>query len=196
MLNAAGPSSGGVAGALENDPIPGQQICAHIKIAIVGGINEPRDAMNTTIYGLLTNADQLAQVKRVGDAMLAFEEGVLWVTPISAASRVVTEETEIRGYHIPKGDTVMPIKASANRDEDVVQDGEVLDVHRDGCPHQSFGNGPHFCQGTHAARRAVEQIKLPVLLDRFPNATLPDQDAVIWHGFGFRGPVTLPVRLN
>jgi cytochrome P450 len=179
-----------------DDPIPEKQIYANIKIAIGGGINEPRDALNTTLYGLLTNPDQLAEVKRNDDWTKAFEEGVRWVAPISASSRLVTEDTEIGGYHIPKGDTVMTIQASANRDEEVVQNGEVFDVYRADCHHQSFGNGPHFCQGTHVARRAVGQIMLPVLFDRFPNMQIPDTDAVIWRGFGFRGPVQIPVLLQ
>lgn len=178
------------------DPIPEKQIYANIKIAIGGGINEPRDALNTTLYGLLTNPDQLAEVKKNQDWMRAFEEGVRWVAPISASSRLVTEDVEIRGHLIPKGDTVMTIQASANRDEDVVENGEVFDVYRGDCRHQSFGNGPHFCQGTHVARRAVGQIMLPVLFDRFPDMTIPDKEAVIWRGFGFRGPVQIPVMLQ
>jgi cytochrome P450 len=179
-----------------DDPIPEKQIYANIKIAIGGGINEPRDALNTTLYGLLTNPDQLAEVKRNDDWMKAFEEGVRWVAPISVSSRLVTEDTEIRGHLIPKGDTVMTIQASANRDEDVVENGEEFDVYRADCVYQSFGNGPHFCQGTHVARRAVGQIMLPTLFDRFPNMAIPDTDAVIWRGFGFRGPVTMPVLLQ
>ncbi|KQI67494.1 cytochrome [Loktanella sp. 3ANDIMAR09] len=179
-----------------DDPIPDSQIYANIKIAIGGGINEPRDALNTTLYGLLTNPDQCAQVVANGDWDRAFEEGVRWVAPISASSRLVTEDTEIRGHLIPKGDTVMTIQASANRDEDVLENGEVFDVYRDKAPHQSFGNGPHFCQGTHVARRAVGQVMLPILFDRFPNMSIPDTDAVIWRGFGFRGPIQIPVLLE
>lgn len=178
------------------DPIPELQIYANIKIAIGGGINEPRDALNTILFGLLSNPDQLDEVKRNDDWDRAFEEGVRWVAPISASSRLVTEDTEIRGCLIPKGDTVMTIQASANRDEDLFEDGEVFKVYRDKNPHQSFGNGPHFCQGTHVARRAIGQVILPILFDRFPNMSLPDPDAVKWRGFGFRGPINLPVLLN
>ena len=178
------------------DPIPEKQIYANIKIAIGGGINEPRDAINTTLFGLLTNPDQLEEVKKNAHWDKAFEEGVRWVAPISASSRLVTEDTEIRGHLIPKGDTVMTIQASANRDEDVVENGEVFDVYREKSSHQSFGNGPHFCQGTHVARRAVAQIFLPVLFDRFPNLSLPNPDDVIWKGFGFRGPIQIPILLS
>ncbi|WOI55264.1 cytochrome P450 [Palleronia sp. LCG004] len=178
------------------DPIELSQIYANIKIAIGGGINEPRDALNTILYGLLTHPDQCEEVVRNADWDRAFEEGVRWVAPIQASSRLVTEDTELGGCLIPEGDTVMTIQASANRDEDVIENGEDFIVYRDKTPHQSFGNGPHFCQGTHVARRAVGQIMLPILFDRFPRMTIPDRDAVIWRGFGFRGPITMPVLLQ
>ena len=178
------------------EPIPQSQIYANIKIAIGGGINEPRDALNTIVFGLLSNPDQLAEVKRNDDWDKAFEEGVRWVAPISVSSRLATEDTEIRGYLIKKGETVMTVQASANRDEDVVENGEEFQVYRDKALHQSFGNGPHFCQGTHVARRAIGQVMLPVLFDRFPNMTLPDPEAVKWRGFGFHGATNLPVLLN
>jgi cytochrome P450 family 104 len=47
-------------------PIPESQMIANVKIAIGGGINEPRDALLTILYGLLTNPDQLEAV-RAGD---------------------------------------------------------------------------------------------------------------------------------
>ena len=178
------------------DPIPQSQIYSNIKIAIGGGINEPRDALNTILYGLLANPDQLEEVRRNDDWDKAFEEGVRWVAPISASSRLVMEDTEIRGCLIRKGDTVMTIQASADRDEELFDRGEEFVVYRDKNPHQSFGNGPHFCQGTHVARRAVAQVMLPVLFDRFPNMSIPRTEDVIWRGFGFRGPVTIPVLLN
>ena len=177
-------------------PIPRSQMFSNIKIAIGGGINEPRDALATIIYGLLTNPEQLEEVKRREAWAETFEEGVRWVAPIQASSRLVLEDTEIGGYDIPKGDTVMTIQASANRDEDLYSDGEDFIVFRDNNPHQAFGSGPHHCAGAHIARRTVGQIMLPLLFERFPNMTLPDPAAVQWRGFGFRGPINLPVRLS
>ena len=178
------------------DPIPQSQIHSNIKIAIGGGINEPRDALLTIVYGLLSNPDQFEAAKRDGLWMEAFEEGVRWVAPIQVSSRLVTEDTEIRGYHIPKGDTVMTIQASACHDEDLYEDGHLYTIFRPKQPHQAFGNGPHFCQGTHVARRMLANIMLPMLFDRFPDMALADADAVRFTGFGFRGPRSLPVVLN
>lgn len=179
-----------------DNPIAVSQMYSNIKIAIGGGINEPRDALCTILFGLLTNPDQLAEVRRNDDWVKAFEEGIRWVAPIQVSARLATEDTSIRGFDIPKGDTVMTIQASACRDEEICGDGEGFNVYRDPAPHQAFGNGPHFCQGTHVARRAVAHIMLPMLFDRFPKMALASADDVIWSGFGFRGPLNLPVRLQ
>jgi cytochrome P450 len=177
-------------------PIPESQIIANVKIAIGGGINEPRDALLTILYGLLTNPDQCEAVRAGEKWRAAFEEGVRWVAPIQASSRLVMQDTEIRGHLIPKGDTVMTIQASANRDEDLFEDGENYNALRESNPHQAFGSGPHHCAGAQLSRRTVGVILLPMLFERFPNMTLPDPARVRWHGFGFRGPLNLPVLLQ
>jgi cytochrome P450 len=178
------------------DPIETSQIYSNIKIAIGGGINEPRDAMLTILYGLLTNPEQLEACKADGLWNAAFEEGVRWVAPIQASSRLVMEDTEIRGHAIAKGEVVMTSQASACHDEDLYDKPEVFNIFRPKTSHQAFGNGPHFCQGTHIARRMLAQIILPMLFDRFPEMSLPDPASVKFWGFGFRGPLGLPVTLN
>lgn len=178
------------------DPIEKSQIYSNIKIAIGGGINEPRDALLTILYGLLTNPDQLEACKADALWNAAFEEGVRWVAPIQASSRLVMEDTEIRGHAIAKGEVVMTAQASACHDEELYDRPEAFNIFRTKAPHQAFGNGPHFCQGTHIARRMLAQIILPMLFDRFPKMQLPDPKAVKFWGFGFRGPLSLPVTLN
>jgi hypothetical protein len=178
------------------NPIPMSQIYANIKIAIGGGINEPRDALATILYGLLTNPDQLEEVKRQDAWADAFEEGVRWVAPIQASSRRATRDLQIDGIDIPEGVTLMTIQASANRDEDLYEDGESFNVFRKKAPHQAFGSGPHHCAGAHISRRTVGEILLPMLFERFPDMRLDKAEDVVWSGFGFRGPLNLPVRLG
>ncbi|SFR06483.1 cytochrome P450 [Poseidonocella sedimentorum] len=178
------------------DPIAWSQILANIKIAIGGGINEPRDAMLTILFGLLQAPEQLVALKVSGEWGKAFEEGVRWVAPIQASSRLVMEDTEIRGITIPRGEVVMTIQASANHDEERFDAPETFNVFRERNIHQSFGSGPHHCMGTHMARLMVGKILLPLIFERFPDMELVDPASVVWKGFGFRGPLNLPVRLN
>lgn len=179
------------------DPIPYSQILANIKIAIGGGINEPRDALCTILYGLLTNPDHVAAVKEDPKWFSeAFEEGVRWVAPIQCSSRLAKEDVEIGGFVVPKGDVVMTSQASAGHDEDVHENGEVYDLFREKKTHQSFGIGAHFCQGTHVARMMLADLLLPMLFERFPNMELRNAEDVVWSGFGFRGPLNMPVYLS
>ena len=179
------------------DPIEHEQILANIKVAIGGGINEPRDSLLTAVYGLLTNPDQMEAV-RADDALWStvFEESVRWVAPIQVSSRRVSEDTELRSCVLRKDELLLTIQASANRDEEIYENGHVFDIFRKKAPHQAFGSGPHYCLGMHIARRAVGQIILPRLFDRFPKMSLPDHSAVVFSGFAFRGPITLPVHLS
>jgi cytochrome P450 len=176
-----------------DDPIEISQIRSNIKIAIGGGINEPRDALLTIVYGLLSSPEQFDTCKRNGLWADAFEEGVRWVAPIQVSSRLVKEDVEIRDCLVPRGDTVMTIQASACHDEELYDAPELFDIFRKKQPHQAFGNGPHFCQGKHIAKRMLAQILMPMLFDRFPNMELAGP--VEFTGFGFRGPAAVPVKL-
>ncbi|EBA17145.1 P-450 monoxygenase [Roseobacter sp. SK209-2-6] len=178
------------------DPLELSQIRANLKIAIGGGINEPRDAFCTILFGLLQNPENTAAVKEDPKWFVeAFEEGVRWVAPIQTSSRRAAAETEIRGFPITKDQIVMTIQASAGHDEEIHENPEVFDLFRANKTHQSFASGPHFCQGTHVARMMVAQILLPLLFERYPNMSLADPAAVPWYGFAFRGPLSLPVTL-
>ena len=180
-----------------DEPMEIEVIRSNIKIVIGGGINEPRDALMTAIYGLLSNPDQRDAVRDGSVSWLSvFEEAIRWVAPIQLSSRRATQDTQIRGYDIHEGDVVMTIQASANHDEDIFEDGHLFNVHRTRTPHQAFGNGPHFCLGTHIARKMVSEIILPRLFDRFPAMSLVEGQPVEFRGFGFRGPVSLPVLLQ
>jgi len=179
-----------------SEPIEMEHIVSNIKIAIGGGINEPRDALMTVLYALLTNPEQKQAVLE-NDSLWgnALEEAVRWVAPIQLSSRLVKEDTTIRDFHIPAGDVVMTIQASANHDEEVYEQPHLFDLFRKNSRHQAFGSGPHFCMGTHLSRRMLADIALPKLFDRFPNMRLIDPAKVIWSGFGFRGPLNLPIHL-
>lgn len=180
-----------------DDPIEHIQILANLKVAIGGGINEPRDSLLTAVYGLLTNPDQREAVRADSNLWPAvFEESVRWVAPIQISSRRVAEDIELRGHLLRKDELILTIQASANRDEDIYENGEQFDIFRKKLPHQAFGSGPHFCLGMHISRRAIGHIVLPMLFDRFPKMSLPDPSAAIFGGFAFRGLLTMPVRLN
>ena len=70
--------------------------------------------------------------------------------------RVATRDAEIAGQPISKGDQLLLMYGSANRDEDVFDEPQAFDVTRDPNPHIAFGFGTHFCLGAALARLELQ----------------------------------------
>ena len=177
------------------DQIELSQVRTNMKICIGGAVIETRDALLSTIYGLLSNPNQLRHCIDINDWASACEEGLRWVAPIQASPRIVKKALVMRGLHIPAGETVMAIQASANHDTVFGHRPEHFDIHRVAALHQSFGEGAHACLGGPAYRLLASQVVLPRLFKRFPALTLAKPDEMTFKGFAFRGPLTLQVTL-
>jgi cytochrome P450 len=88
---------------------------------------------------------------------------------------------------IPKGDQVIVLIGSADRDEKVFPDAHRLIVDRDPNPHVAFSVGPHYCLGANLAKLEA-RIALTHLLERAPGFRLanPDQPVTYRPGFFLR----------
>ncbi|MFT7146493.1 MAG: cytochrome P450 [Yoonia sp.] len=178
-----------------SDPLEISQIRTNMKICIGGAVIETRDALLSTIYGLLRHPDQLRHCKDTGDWDRACQEGLRWVAPIQASPRIVKKALVMRGLLIPEGETVMAIQASANHEEDHWDGADRFDIHRPHVNHQTFGEGAHRCLGDHVYYLLVARIVLPKLFERFPVLCLADPGPVKFKGFAFRGPTSIKVNL-
>jgi cytochrome P450 len=82
----------------------------------------------------------------------AVEELLRWETPVMGIARVAVQDSEIGGCPVKKGDSVMPLLASANCDEAEMPDADQVRFDREGNRHLAFGGGVHRCLGSHLAR--------------------------------------------
>ncbi|WP_046732621.1 cytochrome P450 [Streptomyces humi] len=82
----------------------------------------------------------------------AVDELLRWHPPVLTFRRTAARDTELGGRRIGKGDKVVVLHASANRDERAFTEPGRLDLGRTPNPHMSFGDGPHICLGAHFAR--------------------------------------------
>jgi len=91
---------------------------------------------------------------------------------------------------------VLPAIASANRDESVYAEPDVLDLGRAGASHVGFGHGPHHCVGAPLARMEL-QVALDTLLRRLPGLRFATRDrdgGIAWkNGLSTRGPEHFPI---
>jgi cytochrome P450 len=97
----------------------------------------------------------------------AVDEMLRWWSPVTTFCRTATEDVVIRGQTIKKGDFVVMLFASGNRDEDAWADADVFDVERMPEPmHVAFGWGEHVCLGASLARLEA-RVVYEELLQRF-----------------------------
>lgn len=82
----------------------------------------------------------------------AIEELLRWETPVPGVIRLATEDTEVSGCPVRKGQQVVALVASANTDEDAWEGADDVDFDRAVNKHYAFGAGVHRCLGSHLAR--------------------------------------------
>jgi len=124
----------------------------------------------------------------------AFNEVVRFEAPLRAFSRLTAVDTDIVGTRVRKGQRVLILYASANRDEQVWQDPEQFDIHRDATRHLGFGHGTHGCAGQGLAR-LESQALLNALTDRVQRIHLVGEPT--WGRNNIiRGLASLPLRLE
>ncbi|MGK4585689.1 cytochrome P450 [Kitasatospora sp. HPMI-4] len=154
---------------------------------------------NMTALGTLALLQNPEQAERLrSDPSLikgAVEELLRYLTIVHlGVPRVALEDVEIDGTLIKAGDGVLSMISTANRDEEVFQDADRLDVTREARRHLSFGFGVHQCLGQPLARAEL-QIALQTLLERLPGLRLaiPYEDVRYRTDMAIYGVHELPV---
>ena len=124
----------------------------------------------------------------------ATEELLRYVSPVQWVNRVAVDDFEIAGYKVSKGQTIFPILASANRDPEVFEDPEKLDITRSNAGlHLSLGFGPHSCLGS-ALARLEATVVFEYLATRYSSMQLVDDDPTYHGNAMLRGLTGLSLR--
>ena len=138
---------------VDGERLTDEELCAFLFLMVVAG--------NETTTKLLGNmwwwADRFPEQKhRVLNGELSVLNWVDETLRFDASSQVIArtcrEDTELHGITIPKGDRVLLLIGSANRDGRVFKDADRYDLARDTTDMLSFGTGRHFCLGANLAR--------------------------------------------
>jgi cytochrome P450 family 142 subfamily A polypeptide 1 len=143
-----------VHGEIDGERLDDDALLQESLLILVGGDETTRHVISGGMAALIANPDQRVLLAREPARIpVAVEEMLRWVTPIQNMNRTATEDVELRGQHIRKGDKVVLLYPSANRDERVFADPDRFDVTRDPNPHLAFGGyGTHHCLGASLAR--------------------------------------------
>ena len=144
---------------------------------------------------LLTHPDQFAKLKSDPEKLVepAVEEFLRYEAPVTRAVRVPLEPMPFGEHVVPEGRTIMMLVGAANRDPNVFDDPDRLDITRWPNKHLAFGHGIHFCLGAPLARIEAN-IAFRAIAKRMPNMQLAT-DQVHWRTtVGIRTLKKLPIK--
>jgi len=177
------------------DKLSNEELTANIILLFGAGHETTVNLIGNGLLALHQNPNQLALLK--ANPLLisnAIEEFLRYDSSVQLTGRVTLEEIEdLGGKRIPKGETVLCLLGSANRDPAAYPDRpDQLDITRPNIRPLSFGGGIHHCLGAQLARIEAE-IAISTLLRRLPDLRLDDARNPEWRPtFVLRGLKRLP----
>jgi len=178
------------------DALSEEELFSMVVLLIVAGHETTVNLIANAVLALLEHPDALAALRddpvRIPDAV---EECLRYDGPVERAlNRWAATDVELGGHTIRRGDIVIVLIGSADRDPEQFPDPDVLDLERSEGRHLAFGRGSHYCLGAPLARLEGE-IALKVLLRRLPALRLAvPRDELRWRPVPlFRSMVALPV---
>ncbi len=158
----------------ESDPkLANDELIKLLVILLVAGNETTRNAISGGMQLLIEHPRQRQMlIDDPSRIRTAVEEMLRVVSPVQSFGRTATRDTELRGKPIAKGQKVLLLYPSANRDAEVFEDPDAFRIERN--PHHlAFGVGNHFCLGANLARMEM-RVAFEELLRRLPDMEYAD----------------------
>ena len=182
-------------GKVNGEYLPPHDITSYYMIVATAGHDTTSSSTAGAIWALAKDPEEFARVK-ANPALIPglVDEAVRWMTPVKNFMRSATEDTELGGRKIAKGDWLMLCYASGNRDEAVFDDPFTFRSDRKPNRHVSFGYGAHLCLGQYLAKMEM-RILFEELLPRLKSISL-DGEVQMTQATFVNGPKKLPIRFE
>jgi cytochrome P450 len=149
-------------------PLTREELLGTLHLLLLGGLDTVTATLDCMIAYLARHPDRrhqlIAEPSLIGPAV---DELLRRETPVQVVLRTATQDVEIRGVQVRRGDLVTLVLGAANGDEEfrAADSFDLTDEHNH---HLAFGGGPHLCLGAHLAR-----LELRVAIEEF-HRRIPD----------------------
>jgi len=144
-------------------------------LLVAAGNDTTRYSIAQALYRLALDPSLIRKLKTNEYWNTCADEFIRLASPTMHFRRTATEDYELHGKAINKGDKVLLWFVSGSRDEDVFDKPHEVQLGRKPNRHMAFGQGgPHVCLGMHLARMEV-RIVLQELVKRIDKFEVVDE---------------------
>jgi cytochrome P450 len=172
-----------------------QELILMFYLLLMGGLHTVQGSLAWAIVHLVNNPAQRDLIIADPAVIPKAVEEILRIEAAVAAGRRATRDVELGGVSIAKGDQLLLMLCSANRDPNAFPDPADFDINRSPNRHLSFGAGVHRCLGSHLGRVELT-IALEELHRRIPDYQLVESDPPVFHSTQVRGCLRMPITFT
>ena len=168
---------------IDGQPLPPATMVHEVGLFISGGAETTRTAISHGLRAFCDNPEQWeAMAADPSLVPLAVEEVLRWVTPLNNMFRRAGIDDELNGTKISRGDRIVLLYPSANRDEAVFDNPFEFNIRRNPNPQIAFGFGTHLCIGNNLARATLHSLftQLSARITQLRPITEPDVESNIF----------------
>lgn len=174
-------------------PLTGPEIFGFVFFLFIAGLDTVFATLNNVFLWLAENPQRRQEIIDNPDNINATAEELLRVFSVTFSGRTLTQDHEMHGVQMKKGDKITSILPAANYDPAVFEKPKEVNFRRTRKPILAFAGGVHSCMGAHLARMELK-VSITEFLRRLPNFEVkPGTKIEYWPG-GVVGPKTLPLR--
>ncbi|OLO36337.1 hypothetical protein BTR23_15820 [Alkalihalophilus pseudofirmus] len=160
----------------KGDVLSKDEIIATCTLLVFGGHETTTNLIANGLLSLISNPQQLKLLKNNPSLIdTAIEELLRYDGPSKAIMRVAKKDVVINGKTIKEGQRLLLMQIAANRDPEVFDNADELDITRKPNTHLGFGKGIHYCLGAPLARLEAS-VAINQVLKRFPTIRLETND--------------------